>query len=157
MAIFTAQMTQLFASLVSTLQQPHHASVPKRHPAHTLEGDVIEQEHLAENLANIASKRWDNKTTPNKQLQMFSENDNSVWQTPDSTPRQKSHTRGDQNITLGSKENHSLVSSNDDEDNMSRSEDVDIMMHDSGNESKPKSLTSVLEAEASGQENGDRK
>jgi hypothetical protein len=36
---------------------------------------------------------------------------------------------------------------------MSRSDEDDITMHDSGNKSNPKSLTSLMEAEANGQKN----
>lgn len=148
MSIFTAQMTQLFASLASTLQQPQQA-LSKR-SIHTMEfEDVIDQEQSSNNFVNTASKRWDNKTTPNKQPQMLSEKDNSEWQTPDATPKQHQAKNGGQQLSSEVKHlSLGLPSQRGGEGNMSQSDDEDITMRDSGIESKPKSLTSVIEAEA---------
>lgn len=111
--------------------------------------DTSDQEEFGDGLVNSKSKRWDNKKTPNKQWQMPSKNDNYAWQTPDSTPRQNQVTKGGQKL-LSEVEHFSLgLSSQGGEDgNMSRSDNEDITMRDSGNESRSKSLTSVIEAEA---------
>ncbi len=154
MTIFTAQMTNMIASLVSTVQQPLRAE-PKR-TVHALEADDNHNpEQSAGNpFSSASSKRWDNKKTPTKQLQMLSENDNMLeWQTPDSTPWQKSLIKGDQNLPQEVQQLGLTLLIPGEEGNMSQSADNDITMHNSGNESKPKSLTSVLEAEARRQNN----
>jgi hypothetical protein len=103
-----------------------------------------DQEQFGNGLVNSKSKRWDNKTTPNKQWQMLSENDNYAWQTPDSTPRQNQVTKGGQKL-LSEVEHFSLgLSSQGGEDgNISRSDDEDITMRDSGNQLNPPQVRQI--------------
>ena len=149
MTIFTAQMTQLFASLVSTLQQPQ-GNLPKR-PVQEMEdaGDLNDQQQFTSD-ETAPFKRWENRKSPNARLQSQSDDKNTMWRTPDSTPKQNTLSKGNQNAPLevDGTFNGTIPPTEGEERTMSRSEDEDIMMHDSGIESKPKSLTPIMEAEA---------
>jgi hypothetical protein len=76
------------------------------------------------------------------------------WKIPDLTPPQKSQTRRDQETNHAAKTlPTTLILEMGAVVDMSRSDDDDITMNDSGNESNPKSLTSLMEAEANSQKN----
>ena len=151
MSLFTVQMTQMFANLVSTLHQAP-GTLSKR-SAQDMEAEV-DIEQLTGDTNSVTSKRWDNKNTPTKQLQRLTNMESPEWKIPDSTPPQKSQTRRDQEMNHAAKTlPTTLILEMGAVVDMSRSDDDDITMNDSGNESNPKSLTSLMEAEANSQKN----
>ena len=148
MNLFTAQMTQMFANLVTTL---HHvpAAIPKR-PAHDMledEGDHNQQEETSN---NVTSKRRDNKKSPIKQMQSSGIISGPDRNTPDSDtyPRSLSQVENDPQVEVFQFNPNALFSETSAVVNMSHSEERDIIMQDSGIESTKKSLTPPMEAEA---------
>lgn len=155
MMVFTAQMTQMFANLVSTLHQVP-TTIPKR-SAQDMEEEQVNNQNTAD-LSSGTSKRWDNKKTPVRTLTIEETNPaQDTWQTPDyleqiasqsewsgySTPQQKSKIL--ENTNSKDEENR--------EQQMSESGDEDSTTQGSGIESINKSLANVMEAEATEKQN----
>jgi hypothetical protein len=91
MTLFTVQMTQMFANLVSTLHQAP-GTISKR-AAQDMEAEVV-IEQLTGKPKSVTSKRWDNKNTPIKQFQRSTNTESPEWQTPHSTPPQNLKLEG---------------------------------------------------------------
>ncbi len=140
MTLFTAQMTQMFANLVSTLHSTPGA-IPKRSAQDMEEEDATDQFVGDSNCASMP-KRWDNKMTPTKQIQQRSSNiSRPEWQAHDSSPHQGPQSSGDHDSPQEARRLNTLFLEKGVEVNMSQSEDADITIQDSGNESTSKSLT----------------
>jgi hypothetical protein len=137
----------MFANLVSSLHQVP-GGISKR-SAQDMEAEDATDRSVGESNSSVTSKRWDNKKSPRKQIQHRSDTDSPEWQTPDSPmPQQSAQPQRDHDSPQEAKRLSTLFSDTSVEGNMSPSDDEDILMHDSGNESTPKSLTSYVEVEA---------
>jgi hypothetical protein len=147
MALFTAQMTQMFANLVTTLHQAPGATIPKR-SAQDMEADDDTDQSVGEYNSSI-SKRRDNKKSPIKQSQQRHGNiDHPEWQAPVSRKHQESQPQRDQYSPQEATRSSTLFLEKSVEINMSQSDDEDINTQDSGNESTFKPLTTDMEDEA---------
>ena len=146
MAQFTAQMTQMFANLVTTLHQAPGA-LPKR-SAQDMETDDDNEQSVGEYNSSI-SKRRDNKKSPIKQSQQRHGNiDHPEWQAPVSRKHQESQPQRDQYSPQEATRYSTLFLDKSVEIDMSPSDDEDINTQDSGNESTLKPLTTDMEDEA---------
>ncbi|KAI2491590.1 hypothetical protein MHU86_22962 [Fragilaria crotonensis] len=80
--VFPAQMTQMFANLVSRLHQVSTSTIPKR-SAQDMEEEQVNNQNT-DDLSSGTSKRWDKKKTPVRTSTIEETNqDQDTWQTPD--------------------------------------------------------------------------
>ena len=139
MMIFTNQMTQMFANLASTLKQTPEG-IPKRTAQDMESSEELNTENHEVTLTGTASKRWDNKKSPSKQRQKASNLNRRYGLHSESTPQQKIHIQSEQDTTSPvATQPTVLFAEAGVAINMSQSDDEDIIMHDSGNESIHKS------------------
>ena len=147
METFTAQMTQMFASLVTTL---HNTPSPKtkRPVQEEVEDDELTGNDIKTRHFRTENKRQDNKETPKKGHRSQTKGDEKMIQTSNSSTVINNNqifqwSEGNYNNTRAQSAGEQKRK------DTSKSEDVDVIEQDSGNESTNKSLADVMEAEAS--------
>lgn len=148
LSTFTQQMTVMFAQMMTTQQNDHNSG--KRSAIH-IQNVCIESEEDQERVRrDDLTKRRDNKKTPTKTPTKEQTIASETWNTPDyleEIASQSEWTKSPPSKSAGGSE-MSTLNEEGDNNQMSESEDEDIIKQGSGTESTNKSLANILELEA---------
>jgi hypothetical protein len=153
LSAFTQQMTEMFAQMVM-LQQTNDNNSTKR-SAVQMHGENIPEIAQGKQQEDSSIKRRDHKRTPVKSPYSTGREKDNTWHTPDYLEQIASQPAWpDTSTTYGGKTSRQMTLNDKGNSNiMSESEDEDIDTQGSGNESTPKSLAQLMEAEAQHQQN----